>query len=106
MTDFLDFNRLPVRSSPNRWLVAPSDFRPALTVDQAAPVIALSANALTRKWADIVKVQPRTVLLGVSDDGRQVEAEQRSKLFRFVDAISFRAIPIENSVKQKQAKSA
>jgi uncharacterized protein (DUF1499 family) len=68
-----------------------------LTVDQAAPVIALSANALTRKWADIVKVQPRTVLLGVSGDGLQVEAEQRSKLFRFVDAISFRAIPIEHS---------
>lgn len=97
MTDYLDFHHLARRSSPNQWLVAPSDFRPALTVDDIAPVIALSASALAEKWAGTVKAKPRTVLLARSDDGLQLEAEQRSALFRFVDVISFRAIPIDDN---------
>lgn len=42
----------------------------------------------------LIQQQPRTSIVGISDDRLQVEAEQRSAVFRFVDKISFRAVPL------------
>ena len=96
MTDFLDFNNLRRRSSPNQWLVGPADFRSDLTVDRVAAVFKTPAKTLAEKWVAVLKAQSRTIVLGVSDDGLSVEAQQRSALLRFVDVISFRAIPIDD----------
>lgn len=36
---------------------------------------------------------PRTEIVARAPDGLQIEAEERSRLFRFVDRISVRAVP-------------
>lgn len=91
----LDFKSLRRPSSPNHWLVAPRDADPSLRADVVAPVLAVPAPQLVRAWTVVVEDQPRTRLLAVSKDGLQVEAEQRSAVFGFVDRISFRAVPVD-----------
>lgn len=95
MPDFLDFDTLQRPSSPNHWLVAPANSDLAARADDLAPILPMSAPELVTAWIAVVEAQPRTRVLGVSDDGLQVEAEQRSALFGFVDRVSFRAVPIE-----------
>ncbi|MFO1127324.1 MAG: DUF1499 domain-containing protein [Rhodospirillales bacterium] len=90
---FTDFARLTPPASPNRWLVAPAGYMPAAP-DETAPVFGVPAVRLAQAWTTIVERQPRTRVTAVSADGLQVEAEQRSAVFRFVDRISFRAIPL------------
>lgn len=94
MPDFTDFTSLERPSSPNSWLIAPATVR-KVAVDREAPVYRLPAEQLSKSWHEIVEAQPRTRILGVSDDGLQIEAEQRSALFGFVDLISFRAMPVD-----------
>jgi uncharacterized protein (DUF1499 family) len=91
MTMFTDFAALDRPSRPNNWLVAPATARQA---DARAPEFDVSAAQLAEAWKTLVQKQPRTRIVGVSDDHVQVEAEQRSAVFGFVDKISFRAIPI------------
>jgi uncharacterized protein (DUF1499 family) len=43
----------------------------------------------------VVESEPRTKILAVSPDGLQIEAEQRSAVFGFVDRISTRFIALE-----------
>ena len=51
---------------------------------------------LAAAWLEVLRTQPRTTVVAVSDDGLRVEAEQRSALFGFVDKISFRAMPLDH----------
>lgn len=95
VTEFLDFETLQRPSTPNHWLAAPSDASPTLQADVAAPVIKQPAAALAQAWRAIVASSPRTKLLSTSADGLQIEAEQRSRLFGFVDKISFLAVPLD-----------
>lgn len=88
-----DFDTLVRPASPNHWLVGPADLS-RLSPDQIAPVYALSAAGLTKAWREVVERHPRTRLVALADDPPQVEAEQRSALFGFVDHISFRALPL------------
>lgn len=90
---FADFAALQRPDSPNTWLVAPAGF-PGAAGDETAPAFPVDAVALLRAWVAVVQAQPRTTVLGLSADGLQVEAEQRSRLLGFVDRISFRAIPL------------
>lgn len=94
MTSFTDFDRLDRPSSPNTWLVAPAESVHSLHADAAAPEFEYRAVRLTEDWIRVLEQQPRTEIIAVSDDGLQVEAEQRSAVFRFVDRISFRAVPL------------
>jgi len=89
---FTDFDTLQPPDSPNTWLVAPADFRPA-DPDETAPVFDVPAERLARAWVLVVRQQPRTNV-AVSDDGLQVEAEQRSAVFGFVDRISARFVTL------------
>lgn len=92
-TDFTDFATLEPPSSPNAWLIAPADLV-AGEPDEPAPVFSVPAAALAKEWVAIVEQQPRARVLAVSPDGLQVEAEQRSAVFGFVDKISARFIPL------------
>lgn len=96
VTEFLDFETLQRPSTPNHWLAAPSNASPDLEANVAAPVIMQPAAALARAWKAIVESSARTKLLGMSADGLQIEAEQRSRVFGFVDRISFLAVPIDD----------
>jgi uncharacterized protein (DUF1499 family) len=91
---FADFDNLNVPTSPNTWLVAPLDFAPAKP-DATAPAFDVSAKRLALTWISVVESEPRTKILAVSGDGLQIEAEQRSALFGFVDRISTRIIALE-----------
>jgi uncharacterized protein (DUF1499 family) len=92
-TRFLDFATLQPPSRPNAWLIAPPDAI-AGSANEAAPVFAVPAERAARAWVDVVEAQPRTRILAVSPDGLQLEAEQHSAVFGFVDRVSARFIPL------------
>ena len=92
-TTFTDFGRLALPASPNRWLVAPAGVT-AAAPDETAPMFEFSADRLVEAWTQVIKGQPRTRITAVSTDGLQIEAEQKTALFGFVDRISIRAIPL------------
>ena len=94
-TMLISFESLQRPSSPNTWLIGPAAAPASLQVDSHAPEFGIPAAQLVDAWTQIVKRQPRTRIVAVSDDGLQVEAEQRSALFRFVDKISFRAVALD-----------
>jgi uncharacterized protein (DUF1499 family) len=91
---FADFDNLNVPTSPNTWLVAPADFARAKP-DAPAPVFDVPAYRLAQAWVGVVENEPRTKILAVSWDGLQIEAEQRSAVFGFVDRISTRVVALE-----------
>jgi hypothetical protein len=90
----LDDDRLDVPTDPNTWLLAPADFAPAKP-DAPAPVFDVPAYRLAQAWISVVENEPRTKILAVSWDGLQIEAEQRSAVFGFVDRWSTRFIALE-----------
>lgn len=89
-----DFATLVPPRRPNNWLVAPASFGPA-TPDEAAPILAVPAARAAEIWIGIIKEQPRARVLGVSDDGLQIEAAQESAVFGFTDTISVRILPVD-----------
>lgn len=99
--EFTDFRALHPPASPNNWLVAPLDIgrergseAASAAADQAAPVFDVPAARLAQAWRSLVEARPRTAILGVSADGLQIESQQKSAVFGFVDRISMRAIPL------------
>jgi uncharacterized protein (DUF1499 family) len=95
MHDFLEFGALRRPRSPNHWLIAPTDADALLQADAEAPSFQLPAERLSEAWVGIVEQAPRTRIIGISEDGLQVEAEQRSAWFGFVDKVSFRAVTLD-----------
>jgi uncharacterized protein (DUF1499 family) len=93
--EYLDFAQLQRRGSPNDWLVAPAEEPAHLRADAQSPRFPLPAEELARQWADLVASRSRTRIIGISPDGMAVEAEQRTSLLRFVDRVSFRAVPLD-----------
>lgn len=93
-TKITDFATLEPPSSPNAWLIAPADVV-AGEPDEPAPVFSIPAETLASAWAALVERQPRATVVATSADGLQVEAEQRSAVFGFVDQISARFIPLD-----------
>jgi uncharacterized protein (DUF1499 family) len=81
---FTDLATLSPPNSPNNWLVAPP----------TAPVFDQPPGQLAKSWIAVVEKQPRTTVLGISQDGLQVEAQQRSAVFGFTDRISARFVPV------------
>jgi uncharacterized protein (DUF1499 family) len=93
--DYVDFAQLQRQGSPNDFLVAPADETARLGADAQSPRFPVPAARLARLWADVVSAEPRTRILGTTEDGLGIEAEQRTAVFRFVDRVSFRAVPID-----------
>lgn len=94
MHEFLEFGALRRPGSPNHWLLAPTDTDASVHSDAAAPSFQLSAERLAKAWVGVVEQAPRTRIIGISNDGLRVEAEQRSAWFGFVDKVSFRAVTL------------
>ena len=91
----MDFSRLRLRRTPNQYLVAPV----GVTADpphRVAPVFDRPVEKLAADFRRIALEQPRTRLIEVSPDGRDLELVQRSRLFRFPDRISARFLPLED----------
>ncbi len=79
--------------TPNNWFVAPPD-SVAAKPDEPAPLFDVPADRVAEAWLAVLARQPRTAILGVSSDGLQIEAEQRSAVFGFIDRISARFLPV------------
>lgn len=89
----VDLYALKPSSGFNSWLVAPPDFD-AAPPDQPAPLFDQPAWQLARAWMTVVETQPRAAVLGMSEDGLQIEAQHRSAMFGFIDRISARFLPL------------
>ena len=94
-TIYLELATVKPSRMPNNWLVAPRSVV-AAKPDQTAPVFDHSAGQVAKAWLEVIERQPRTAVLGISGDGLQIEAEQRSALFGFIDRISTRFVPLES----------
>ena len=70
---------------PRRWGLGPAH-RPS-------PIFPVQAEVLAQTVAIWLAKSPRVAVVARSDDGLQIEAEARSRLFRFIDRISVRAVP-------------
>jgi uncharacterized protein (DUF1499 family) len=88
-----DLAALQPPRTPNNWFVAPPDLV-AAQPDQQAPVFDNPADRVAQAWLAMIARQPRAAILGVSGDGLQIEAEQRSAVFGFIDRISTRFVPV------------
>lgn len=78
---------------PNRALAAP----PGVTVaapDLAAPTFPLPASRVADLWVAVVEGQPRTRLVARGTDGLTVHAVQSTPVFRFVDDVYARILPL------------
>lgn len=89
----IDFGALRPRGTPNEFLMLPEGYGP-LRPQAHSPRFAASAESLRDAWLEILKVEPRTEVTDRSPDGLQIEAVQRTAVFRFPDLISARFVPL------------
>jgi len=89
---FADFAQLQRPNTPNTWLIGPPGFLPS--PDEAAPIFAVVPLTLRQAWKDVIESEPRTRIVAESDDALQIEAEQKTAVFGFVDKISVRILPL------------
>ena len=79
--------------NPNNCLIAPTS--PGFPdADEVAPVFDVEPDTLAQAWKGVIEDQPRTSILAISDDGLQIEAQQTSAIFGFVDRVSSRVIAL------------
>jgi uncharacterized protein (DUF1499 family) len=88
-----DLATLQPHRTPNNWFVAPPD-SVAAEPDQPAPLFDAPADRVAEAWLAVIERQPLAAILGVSSDGLQIEAEQRSAVFGFIDRISTKFLPV------------
>jgi uncharacterized protein (DUF1499 family) len=87
----LDFATLKRPWKPNTYLLAPANLTPA-KVDGPAPEFALPPDRLIDALRKVALAQPRTVETGFDRQLAQAEFVQRSRLFRFPDTLTARAV--------------
>ena len=91
---FFAWDNFERTDKPNNWLVAPTS--PGFPdADEVAPVFDVDPDTLAQAWKGVIEDQPRTEILAISDDGLQIEAQQTSATFGFVDRVSSRIIALE-----------
>jgi uncharacterized protein (DUF1499 family) len=89
----LDFATLRRPWKPNNYLLAPGNLTPART-DGPAPEFAVPADRLIDAFRKVALSQPRTVETGFDRQLNQAEFVQRSRIFRFPDTLTARAVPL------------
>ncbi|MHB1219745.1 MAG: DUF1499 domain-containing protein [Alphaproteobacteria bacterium] len=92
MADLTDLSAVRPTGKPNCHLILPRGcgVGPA---HQASPIFPVEAPVLARAMAACLTKSPRTGIVARAPDGLRFEAEERSRLFGFVDRISVRAVP-------------
>lgn len=92
MADLTDLATARPTGQPNCHLILPRGWGVG-PAHQDSPIFPVEAPVLARAVADLLARTPRTEIVARAPDGLQLEAEERSRLFRFVDRISVRAVP-------------
>lgn len=78
---------------PNDRLICPPGAC-AVPVDEPAPVLAATPERLLEAWRAVIEAEPRTVVLALDPAGLRLVAQQRSRLFGFVDTIAVKVLPL------------
>lgn len=78
---------------PNDWLICPPGAC-AAPVDEPAPVLAATPERLLEAWRAVIEAEPRTVVLAFDPAALRLVAQQRSRLFGFVDTIAVKVLPL------------
>ncbi len=78
---------------PNDRLVCPPGVC-AAPVDEPSPVLAATPERLLEAWRAVIEAEPRTVVLAFDPAGLRLVAQQRSRLFGFVDTIAVKVLPL------------
>ena len=102
----IDFSALPLKKTPNQYLVCPTDERlcrsdrsftcqpkpkPGGPVGYVvSPIFNVTKNQLRVHWRNIVLATPRVATIRSSANGNQEEFESRSRIFGFPDRITVR----------------
>jgi len=89
----LDFATLRRPWKPNNYLLAADNMTPA-RADGPAPEFAVPADRLIDAFRKVALAQPRTVETGFDRQLNQAEFVQRSRIFRFPDTLTARAVPL------------
>ncbi|HEX6118994.1 MAG TPA: DUF1499 domain-containing protein [Dongiaceae bacterium] len=92
----VDFATLQRASTPNQFLLCPTDLCRTQT-DGVAPVFDLSVEQLRAAWEQMVAEQPRGELLRRDVTNLQLDYVQRTRLLRFPDLVTVRFIPIDDA---------
>lgn len=90
--DLTDLAAARPAGKPNDYLVLPRRWGSG-PAHRPSPTFPVPAEVLAQAVAIWLAKSPRVAVVARSDDGLQIEAEARSRLFRFVDRISVRAVP-------------
>jgi uncharacterized protein (DUF1499 family) len=83
----LDFSALVLASSPNQYLVCPTDFCQKAEAHLESPVYGISAKVLKDVWFKVVDQQPRITIAQTDDKALKYKIVQRTALVRFPDNI-------------------
>lgn len=88
----LDPLTLERTGKPNDFLVCPEG-RCTAVADRTGPVLAMAPADQLRLWEQVIAASPRTRLLQIDETTLLIHAEQRSRIFRFVDTIVIHVLP-------------
>lgn len=75
---------------PNDFLVCPAGR--CENANATAAIYAIAPSELFERWLSLIEQAPRTVVVGIDRDGLLLHAEQRSRIFRFVDTVLVRVV--------------
>jgi uncharacterized protein (DUF1499 family) len=92
MADLTDLATARPTGQPNCHLILPRGWGTG-PAHRDSPIFPVEAPELARAVATCLARMPRTEIVARTPDGLQLEAIARSRLFRFVDDISARAVP-------------
>jgi len=86
----LNFETFERSRRPNNYLMAPEGLCQNAEPDKTSPTYPTSPERLLAAYRRVFETLPRFEATELSDDGRALEAVQRSRLFKFPDLISLR----------------
>lgn len=92
MIAMLDFETFRRSRRPNNYLMAPEGLCRHATPDKISPTYPAPPEKLLVAYRRIFDRLPRFKVLQVADDGRSLEAVQRSRLFGFPDLVSVHVV--------------
>lgn len=89
----IDFASLRLGSRPNQFLMCPPDLC-AVTGHADSPAFEVPAARLRERWREVVSARPRVELVGISEDGWQLDYVARSARLRFPDLVTVRFVSL------------
>lgn len=91
----LDPTTIARTGRPNDRLICPEGVC-AAPADAPAPVLDAPAERVLAAWRAVIGAEPRTTLLAFDESELRIVAEQRSRIFGFVDTIAIKVLPLAN----------